>query len=457
MSRRGLTDSRAAGAACLLRARGTRPARGLAGRACACRRLGARSSTSRAAGRRRRAPGPSTGSPSTRGCACGSTGARSTSARRRRTSAARPSALGRQRAILVEPRAPGRRTRRGLGAAGPARRRSPAPRPRRRRLHRPRLRRLQHALDHGRWPPGPPRPTGAIGVYIGGANRACSQPNLTATWVSAQTAAGWHLIPTYVGLQAPTSSCSSCAKLSSSQATAQGVAAADRRGRAGRAPSAMGPGSPIYFDMESYSPHLQRHRRHPRLPRGLDRKAALARLPLRRLQQRRLRHRRPRRPVGSGYTAARRPLVRRLERPAEHRRLLRPASAWPAAPAHPPVPRRPRRDLRRRRRSTSTTTTSTAATVGAATAPVGGDDPVGSLDLGRLARAGAGAGQGLGLRPGRADRTAGDPRLRRRPGRRRRARSNTNSARSPTSRAPTSPPSTRWPAPCTASTSASRP
>jgi hypothetical protein len=95
-------------------------------------------------------------------------------------------------------------------------------------------------------------PYRAIGVYIGGANRACSQPNLTAAWVSAQVAAGWHLIPTYVGLQAPTGSCSSCAELSSSQATSQGTAAAvDAVNQAGAL--AMGPGSPIYFDMESYS------------------------------------------------------------------------------------------------------------------------------------------------------------------------------------------------------------
>jgi hypothetical protein len=96
-------------------------------------------------------------------------------------------------------------------------------------------------------------PYRGIGVYIGGINRACSQPNLTSSWVSAQTAAGWHLIPTYVGLQAPSSSCSSCAKLSSSQATAQGSAAAlDAVAQAGAV--AMGPGSPIYFDMESYTP-----------------------------------------------------------------------------------------------------------------------------------------------------------------------------------------------------------
>ena len=95
-------------------------------------------------------------------------------------------------------------------------------------------------------------PYRAVGVYLGGINRACAQPNLTPEWVAAQTAAGWHLIPTYVGLQAPTSACSSCAKLSAGQATAQGVAAAvDAVEEANEA--AIGPGSPIYFDMESYS------------------------------------------------------------------------------------------------------------------------------------------------------------------------------------------------------------
>lgn len=94
-------------------------------------------------------------------------------------------------------------------------------------------------------------PYRAVGVYIGGINRACSQPNLTASWVAGQTEAGWHLIPTYVGLQAPTSACSSCARLSASQATAQGAAAAvDAVEEAGAV--AMGPGSPIYFDMEAY-------------------------------------------------------------------------------------------------------------------------------------------------------------------------------------------------------------
>lgn len=95
-------------------------------------------------------------------------------------------------------------------------------------------------------------PYRAVGVYIGGLNRACSQPNLTASWVGSQTEAGWYLIPTYVGLQAPTSACSSCAKLSSSQATAQGEAAAVDAVEDAAA-IGMGPGSPIYNDMEAYS------------------------------------------------------------------------------------------------------------------------------------------------------------------------------------------------------------
>ncbi len=97
-------------------------------------------------------------------------------------------------------------------------------------------------------------PYRAVGVYIGGLNRACSQPNLTEDWVGEQVEEGWHLIPTYVGLQAPTSACTSCAKLSpsSSLASAQGVAAA-RDAVADAQEIGMGPGSPIYNDMEAYT------------------------------------------------------------------------------------------------------------------------------------------------------------------------------------------------------------
>ena len=96
-------------------------------------------------------------------------------------------------------------------------------------------------------------PFRGVGIYIGGENSACSQPNLSASWVSAQTTAGWHLIPTYVGLQAPTSACSCCAKLTPAGATSQGMAAAEDAATVAGA-IGIGQGSPIYFDMEAYTP-----------------------------------------------------------------------------------------------------------------------------------------------------------------------------------------------------------
>jgi len=105
------------------------------------------------------------------------------------------------------------------------------------------------ARSMANWASSPYR---AVGVYIGGANRACSQPSLTSTWVGEQVAAGWHLIPTYVGLQSPSSSCSSCAKISSSRAGTQGGEAARDAVEDAEAVG-IGPGSPIYFDMEAYA------------------------------------------------------------------------------------------------------------------------------------------------------------------------------------------------------------
>jgi hypothetical protein len=156
--------------------------------------------------------------------------------------------VGRRRAILVEPRAAARASRSALP--------SPA-----RRIATPSSSGSVYtglgfdactapsSRSMAAWASSPYR---AIGVYIGGGNRGCSQPNLTSSWVSAQTAAGWHLIPTYVGLQAPTSSCGSCAKLSASRAVAQGEEEAVTA-VAQAAAVEMGPGSPIYFDMESYT------------------------------------------------------------------------------------------------------------------------------------------------------------------------------------------------------------
>ena len=197
-----------------------------------------------------------------------------------------------------------------------------------------------------RWRPGRASPYRAIGVYIGGSNRGCSQPNLTSSWVSAQTAAGWHLIPTYVGLQAPTSSCSSCAKLSASRATAQGEeAAVDAVAQA--AAVAMGPGSPIYFDMESYTRTSSATAATLAFLEAWTEKlhslgyvsgvysssaSGIADLAGQ---------------LGSGYILPDNLWFANWNGQAEHHRPLRPRQRLEPAPAHPPVPRRPRRDLRR--------------------------------------------------------------------------------------------------------------
>jgi glycoside hydrolase-like protein len=92
----------------------------------------------------------------------------------------------------------------------------------------------------------------AIGVYIGGVNEAsCAGKGLTAGWVSRESAAGWHLIPIYVGLQAPSNECG-CQGIASSSARREGRSAA--RDAVNQARSlGLGQGNPVYFDMESYS------------------------------------------------------------------------------------------------------------------------------------------------------------------------------------------------------------
>ncbi len=92
-------------------------------------------------------------------------------------------------------------------------------------------------------------------IYLGGSNRACSQANLTSTWINSILAQGWDLVPTWVGPQAPGSSCTSCSKMSSSTATAmqQGINEANA---ATNAANALGlkPPTIIYYDLERYDP-----------------------------------------------------------------------------------------------------------------------------------------------------------------------------------------------------------
>ena len=92
-------------------------------------------------------------------------------------------------------------------------------------------------------------PYRALGIYIGGIDRHCSQPALTGPWVTAVSAQGWRLIPIYKGLQAPCGT--SAHKISATAAAAQGTAAAADADASARALGLLS-GSAIYNDMEAY-------------------------------------------------------------------------------------------------------------------------------------------------------------------------------------------------------------
>ncbi|MFI9648937.1 glycoside hydrolase domain-containing protein [Streptomyces sp. NPDC052040] len=92
---------------------------------------------------------------------------------------------------------------------------------------------------------------GAAAVYVGGKNRGCNQPNLTASWVKSVSSTGWKLIPIYVGAQPSCQTGSNPEKLTPSNATSLGTSdASDAVAKA----SALGirAGSPVYLDMEPY-------------------------------------------------------------------------------------------------------------------------------------------------------------------------------------------------------------
>lgn len=94
-------------------------------------------------------------------------------------------------------------------------------------------------------------PYRALGIYVGGVNRACGDGNLSASWVASAVGGGWNLLPLYVGLQAPCVGQGGLQKIEPALAVVQGAAAADDAvARAG----AFGllAGTPIYFDMEAY-------------------------------------------------------------------------------------------------------------------------------------------------------------------------------------------------------------
>ncbi|MGH3508331.1 MAG: glycoside hydrolase domain-containing protein [Nocardioidaceae bacterium] len=101
-------------------------------------------------------------------------------------------------------------------------------------------------------------PFWGVGVYIGGAERGCAQPELTATWVRTQAAKKWRIFPIWVARQ------SQCADRQDTedpfthlisrnnlQAKQQGREAASAAVRAASG-LAMAKGSTLFLDVEAY-------------------------------------------------------------------------------------------------------------------------------------------------------------------------------------------------------------
>ncbi len=94
-------------------------------------------------------------------------------------------------------------------------------------------------------------PYRAVGVYVGGVNRTCAQPELTSRWVTEVSKLGWRLLPIYKGRQPWCGAKPTDQKITAAGARSEGTAAAvDAVGKA----KALGilPGSGVYLDIENY-------------------------------------------------------------------------------------------------------------------------------------------------------------------------------------------------------------
>jgi hypothetical protein len=97
-------------------------------------------------------------------------------------------------------------------------------------------------------------PYGALGLYIGGGNRACGQPLLNRGYVYQAAAMGWKMLPLYVGAQAPcvTGAHAHTKRINSWNAFGQGQADGQDAVRAARG-LGLASSSPLYLDMEAYA------------------------------------------------------------------------------------------------------------------------------------------------------------------------------------------------------------
>ncbi|MFJ7204146.1 DUF1906 domain-containing protein [Streptomyces sp. NPDC098789] len=95
-------------------------------------------------------------------------------------------------------------------------------------------------------------PYGAVGIYTSGSQRHCAQPRLTAEWVRRVQAMGWRLVPVHVGRQAPcTSYAHKPGRIDPARAVEQGREEAVEA-LAGLRGLGLGPGTPVYLDIEAY-------------------------------------------------------------------------------------------------------------------------------------------------------------------------------------------------------------
>jgi hypothetical protein len=96
-------------------------------------------------------------------------------------------------------------------------------------------------------------PYWGVGVYIGGPERTCAQPNLTRHWVHTQVARGWHVFPVWVGRQSPCADQTFESRIAAhnKKAAQQGVRAADQAVAAAQK-LGIGKGSTLFVDIEGY-------------------------------------------------------------------------------------------------------------------------------------------------------------------------------------------------------------
>lgn len=100
------------------------------------------------------------------------------------------------------------------------------------------------------WSAGSPYRT--VNTYFGGVNRGCSQPELTAAWVSSVARQGWRILPTWFGAQPFCKiGASKPVRYDASTAAAVGDAEAVQAVRAARA-LGFRQGSALYADVEHY-------------------------------------------------------------------------------------------------------------------------------------------------------------------------------------------------------------